>query len=201
MAKGDGWQQLDYHYFLLELLYLVEYADWNVQAKLGNGNCSNSAQLTNGELDSLGMKSGCLTDDSKHAVIYRGIENLYGNIWQFVDGLNTKDHVSYVNYDPSSFAVDTFSGDYKQVGYTNALENGYVKQVGYDANNPLIMLPVAVGGSAITYMCDYYYQNTGNRIATVGGVWNTGANDGFYWNLHNSSGYTNGVIGSRLLKI
>lgn len=201
MAKGEGWQQLDYHYFLLELLYLVEYADWNVQAKLGNGNCSTSAQIANGELDSLGMKSGCLTDDSKHAVIYRGIENIFGNIWQFVDGLNTKDHVSYVNYDPSSFAVDTFSGDYKQVGYTNASENGYVKEVGYDANNPLIMLPVAIGGSATTYMCDYYYQNTGNRIAIVGGNWNSGASAGFYWYLHSASGYVSSGVGSRLLKI
>ena len=200
-AKGDGWQQLDYHYFLLELLYLVEYADWNVQAKLGNGNCSTSAQIANGELDSLGMKSGCLTDDSKHAVIYRGIENFFGNIWQFVDGLNTKDHVSYVNYDPSSFAVDTFSGDYKQVGYTNALENGYVKEVGYDANNPLIMLPVAIGGSATTYMCDYYYQNTDNRIAVVGGSWNNGAADGFSWGLGAASGDTSSHFGSRLLKI
>lgn len=200
-AKGAGWQQLDYHYFLLELLYLVEYADWNVQAKLGNGNCSTSAQIANGELDSLGMKSGCLTDDSKHAVIYRGIENFFGNIWQFVDGLNTKDNVSYINYDPSSFAVDTFSGDYKQMGYTNANANGYVKEVGYDANNPLIMLPVAVGGSATTYMCDYYYQNTGNRIAIVGGNWHDVAFDGFYWNLSNTSGSTGSNFGSRLLKI
>lgn len=201
MAKGDGWQQLDYHYCLIELLYLVEYANYNIQATLGNGNSSTSAQLTLGGCDSLGMFSGCLADDSAHAVIYRGIENLYGNIWQFVDGLNTKDHVSYVNYDPSSFAVDTFSGDYKQVGYTNASENGYVKEVGYDANNPLIMLPVAIGGSATTYMCDYYYQNTGNRIALVGGYWSTGANDGFYWSLYNTSGTTYGSFGSRLLKI
>lgn len=28
---------MNYHYFLLQMLYLVEYADYNSQSKLGNG--------------------------------------------------------------------------------------------------------------------------------------------------------------------
>ena len=38
-------------------------------------------------------------------------------------------------------------------------------------------------------------------FAIVGGNWNNGANDGFYWNLNNTSGNTNSNIGSRLLMI
>lgn len=200
-AKGDGWQQLDYHYCLIELLYLVEYANYNIQATLGNGNSSTSAQLTLGGCDSLGMFSGCLADDSAHAVIYRGIENLYGNIWQFVDGVNVQDNLAYINYNPSTYAVDTFTGDYKPLGYTNATANGWQKELGYDANNQAIAFPISVGGSATTYMCDYYYQNTGNRIAIVGGDWGHGAGDGFSWHLGTASGATAGNIGSRLLKI
>jgi len=39
LAKGvgDGFCLLDYHYFLLQMLYLVEYAHYNSQSMLGNG--------------------------------------------------------------------------------------------------------------------------------------------------------------------
>ena len=197
-TKGTGWQQLDWHYFLLQMLYLVEYADGNSQSKLGLGNSSTSAQITLGGCDALGMKSGCLTSDGAHAVIYRGVENPFGNIWQFVDGINIQNRVAYINYDPSTYAVDTFTGDYQAVGYTNASSNGNPNKMGYDANNPTIMFPIAVGTSIYG---DYYWQNTGNRIAFVGGSWFDGANCGFFcWGLHNALSFTNSAVGSRLLK-
>ena len=36
-AVGTGFQLIDYHYFILQLLYLVEYAHYNSQSMLGNG--------------------------------------------------------------------------------------------------------------------------------------------------------------------
>lgn len=199
-AKGDGWQQLDWHYFVLECLYLVEYANADSQTILGQGRSvsTNTAQIASGQLDSLGMKSGCLVNDGTGAVIYRGIENIFGNIWQFVDGINVQEHVAYINYNPSTFADDVFTGDYKALGYTNATANGNPNKMGYDANNQIIGLPVATGTS--TY-ADYYWQNTGNRIAIVGGNWHDGASSGlFYWSLYYDSSSTLTFIGSRLLK-
>ena len=203
-AKGTGWQQMDYHYLLLQMLYLVEYADYNSQTKLGQGVTlsTNTAQVSSGALDSLLMKSGCLTNDGTASVMYRGIENPFGNIWQFVDGLNIKDNVAYINYDPSSYAVDTFDGDYSAVGYTNATANGYANTMGYDSNNPMCAFPISVGSGAgaSAYITDYYYQNTGNRIAVVGGAWGGGSGAGvFYWNFNNDSSNAYSYIGSRLL--
>ena len=279
-AKGTGWGQMDYHYFLLQMLYLVEYADNNSQAKLGNGISSvryvatdtatvaetsvnriiiatdNSAyevgtyinigtsqggtqvasmrkitsketvtdgtainfdgtsvniavgnvlwggQQLLGECDSLGMKSGTLNDSGRHAMIYRGIENLFGNIFQFMDGLNIKDNVAYICYDQDEYTVNKFTSPYEQIGYTNATSNNYAKQMGYDSGHPLVGLPVAVQSNATTtYYCDYYYQNTGDRIARVGGDFSGGANAGvFYWLLNNPSGDTYISFGSRLLR-
>lgn len=200
-AKGSGWQQLDYHLFDLLNLYLVEYADYNIQNILGRGNTSSSAQITLGGCDTLGMKSGCLANDGLHAVIYRGVENIFGNVYQFVDGLNIKDNVAYISYTPSQYAVDTFSGSYQQVGYTNATANGYAKELGMDNNNQLCALPISIGGSATTYVSAYYYQNTGNKIALFGGRWNNGANAGFSWNLNADSSSAYSDLGARLLKI
>ena len=284
-AKGDKWCQMDYHYFLLQMLYLVEYADYNSQSKLGNGivgcrvsdadkalvaenntnriiiNTSaansfivgqqvsigtssawnwtvaknrtilskeayNSGGITgtaitfdgdpvnialnnvlwttgqkSGQCDSLGMKSGCLNNDSKHAIIYRGIENIFGNIWQFVDGINIKENQSYVCTNPSEYVSDTFAAPYKKLGYANSNTNGYAMSLGYDKENPLFALTTEVGGASSTYMTDYYYQNTGNRIALVGGGCNNGTNAGLWcWHLDNASSGTGYNLGARLLK-
>lgn len=197
---GDRFGILDYHIFLISLLYIVEYADYNSQNKLGRGNISNTVALTSGGCDSLGMKSGCLVNDSKHSVIYRGIEDIYGNIWQFIDGLNIKDHIAYVSYNSSDYAVDKFDGSYKQVGYTTPNTSGWVKELGYDNNNPLIGLAAVIGGSESTYVTDYYWQNSGNRIALFGGPWGNGTSCGFWcWYLSFESSWANAYGGSRLI--
>ena len=157
---GDRFGILDYHIFLISLLYIVEYADYNSQNKLGKGNINNTAALVSGGCDSLGMKSGCLINDGRHSVIYNS----------------------------SDYAVDKFDGSYKQIGYTTPNTNGYVKELGYDNNNPLIGLATVIGGSESTYITNYYWQNSGNRIALFGGGWDNGTNCGFwYWNLNNES--------------
>ena len=67
------------------------------------------------------MKSGSIINDGKHSMIYRGIEDIFGNVWQVVDGINIKDNVTYINYNPATYAVDTFDGDYKALSYINSL--------------------------------------------------------------------------------
>lgn len=283
-AVGTNWCQMDYHYFLLQMLYLVEYADYNSQNKLGNGitscrisdsdkallaesnvnriiintsaannfivgqqvsigtssawnwNIAKNRTITNkesyndgtitgtaiyfdgtpvnialnnvlwstgqkvGHCDSLGMKSGCLANDGKHAIIYRGIENIFGNVWQFVDGINIKDYHSYVCTNPDEYVSDVFETPYKELGYVNANTNGYAMALGYDKENPLFALTTEVGGGSSTYITDYYYQNLGNRIALVGGFYyGTGAGL-WYWALNSTSSYTSYYVGARLLK-
>ena len=200
--KGSGFSLLDYHLFIIQMLYLVEYADYNSQSILGLGvsDSSNSAQVNTGGCDDLGMKSGCLSNDGKHSVIYRGIENIFGNIWQFVDGLGIKDNVGYISYNHNDYANEVFTSPYIQVGYTNATSNGNPLVLGYDSNNPMVMLPTTLGGSGTTGTCDYYWQNTGNRVALFGGYWDDGASDGlFYWDVHNAFSNTRAALGSRLL--
>ncbi len=101
------------------------------------------------------MKSGTLNNDGKHSMIYRGIEDIFGNIWQYVDGINVKDYQAFVNYNPESYVSDTFSGDYKPVGYINSKDGGYILKLGYDAKNPLISCATSVGGDRLSYIPDF----------------------------------------------
>ena len=170
---GDGFGQLDWHFFLIQILYLVEYADYNSQSKLGQGVISKEWTgsfngVNSGGCDALGMKSGTLNNDGTHSMIYRGIEDIFGHIWQFVDGINIKDYKAYISQNSSDYAVDKFDGSYKALGYTNFSTTGqYQSAVGYDTNNPIVDFPTAGGGASNTYMTDYYWCAEGNRIARV----------------------------------
>lgn len=200
-ALGIGWGLMDiWHYSLLQLLYLVEYADYNSQSKLGKGVVNKEwTGSFNGEnsggCDSLGMKSGCLADDGLHSVIYRGIEDILGNMWQILDGVNINNCQAYVCYDSEDYAFDVFDGSYQKLGYVNSkTSEQYTKKLGYDSNNPLIQMPIEGGGSSNTYVSDYYWctaEEDAKRVAWVGGGWHSGLDCGlWYWACSSASSNT-----------
>lgn len=178
------------------------YFDGNpVNIEIGN-DIWGSAQKT-GDCDSLGMKSGCLVNDGRHSVIYRGKENPFANIFEFKAGLNIKDYQTYVNDDPSTYAPDVFDGKYEKLSYANPNNvEGYTKVMGYDKNHPLIALPTELGASSSTGYADYCYsKNAGNRVARVGGSFYSGAFCGFFcWSFGSDSSSSSWNIGARLLK-
>lgn len=161
-----------------------------------------SAQKT-GDCDTLGMKSGCLVNDGRHSVIYRGKEQIHSNMFKFIERLNIKDYQTYVSYNPSNYLPDTFDDNFDKLGYANPNETeGYIKILGFDKKNPLIALPTVLGASSNNGYCDYCFsKNNGNRVALVGGHFYHGAGGGlFCWNFNCSSSNSDWYIGARLLK-
>jgi len=167
------------------------------------GNIVWSSGWKSGFSSSITAKSGSpvSNSDSKHPAMYRGIENLFGSVWQFVDGVNTTDRQAWICANAVNYASNLFASPYTQLGYVNGNTNGYPIEMGWDANNPHIALPITVGGGTTTYYSDYYYQDVGQRIAIFGGLWNYGASAGlFCWYLSYASSYAGISIGGRLLK-
>ena len=202
---GSGWQQLDWHYFILQMLYLVEYADYNAQSKLGAGftNANNTGAIKSGGCDKLGMKSGSAAGNDTSSVIYRGVEDIFGNVWQFVDGININNYQAYINYNPNTYASDVFTGDYQKLGYVNNSTSGsYVTGLGYDPKHPLVALATDVGGSSSTYTTDYYWCANEKRIARVGGGYAGAASAGLWcWHCNDDSSIVWDDIGARLLNL
>lgn len=201
---GVGFGQLDWHYFIIQMLYLVEYADYNSQKKLGPGytNSSHTGPINSGGCNFLGMKSGSVDGTDNTSMIYRGIEDIYGNIWQFVDGININNYKTYICYDSDKYAVDTFSGSYKPLSFTNSsVTNSYVKKLGFDPNHPLVSMATEVGGSSDTYISDNYWCAGEKRIALVGGDWYLSSLCGLWcWNLYDTSSVAWTTFGARLLR-
>ncbi len=166
------------------------------------GNVIANRGWKNGFSRDIAASSGIIVaNDGKYPCSYRGIESPWGDVWQFVDGVNINDYQAWVCKDAAQYTSNVFADPYEQLGYINHNGNGHTSEMGYDPNHPYAHFPTSVGGGASTYYSDYYWQASGQRIALVGGGWNDGANDGVWsWFLNASSSFASVVIGGRLLK-
>ena len=199
-AKGTGWDGYDYMtWCAVWLLYLVEFADWNSQSVIGAGITSASGAQNTGGTDSMTYHTGrAAGTDSLSAVQYRGIENLWDNVYEWIDGINFDGRVAYICTNPANYADDTTS-NYTATGVT-LCSSGWIKDLGLSNNFSWSFLPDADGGSETTYIPDYIYSGSSWRVLYVGGSWNSRLYAGlfcFYAGL--SSSTSNSTIGTRLI--
>lgn len=184
-------------YCAIIFLYIVEFADWNCQSKIGQGfTVNNSSALSSGTTDSMIYHTGRASGtDGKTAVQYRGIENLWGNVLQWVDGFNANGTTAYYCTDPSKYADDTATG-YTNIG--TLPDSGWIKDLTVTDNG--LLIPKTNGGSETTYIPDYMWSSSGWRVLFVGGGWSSGTSAGllFFYALSTSS-YSNSDISARLL--
>ena len=145
-----------------------------------------------GTTDSLGNRSGVVNCDilaadgttvyyTAQVPRYRGIENPFGHLWKWSDGVNIKEdgttRTAYVTTHPSKFSDTAYDG-YENRGTISHSEGWTTKMLlGYFGD----LLPLVVGGSSSTFWCDYYWLNTSPNLygALLGGGAADGAHDGF----------------------
>ena len=168
------------------------------------GNILYNVGWRNGWSSSVAASSGAIDHltSGKFPMMYRGIENVWGNVWQFVDGVNINERQGWVCLDADDYASNLFAAPYLQLGYINHNADGYTSAMGWDANYPFAALPVAIaGGGATSFYSDYYFQSTGQRVALLGGVWNYGTAAGLsFWRLIDASSHTYVNVGGRLIR-
>lgn len=137
----------------------------------------------------------------KYPCVYRGIENLFGNVFQFVDGVNISDYQAWIALNADDYASNVFASPYVQLGYVNASSNNYVATMGRDNVYPFAQFPATVADANSSPYRDFYYGAAGARVAQFGGRWANGASAGLsYWILSDSSAISSVSLGSRLLK-
>lgn len=180
-----------------DLLYLVEYADWDSQKKIGQGLSNNPSANKTGLTDAMVYHTGRAHSGDNAAVQYRGVENPWGNVREWVDGINIGERSVYICTDPENY-VDNTATNYT---YSNIQlsKSGWIKGLGLSTNFPWAYLPNESGGSSTTYIPDYMYSSTGWRGLYVGGNWSERLNAGlFCFIASSSSSFTSSDLGARL---
>jgi hypothetical protein len=149
-----------------------------------------------GTTDSLGNASGEVAYEVMNAdggvvktimaARYRGVENPFGHIWKWTDGVNVEVKTE-ADGGTSKLYVATNPGDYVDNGYTNyqlrgleARAEGYTKELVFGEQGEPVA--AAVGAGSTTYWCDYHYTNVASsslRGLLFGGGADYGANAGF----------------------
>ena len=199
-GKGTGWYQHDYaSWCAVWLLYLVEFADWDSQTVIGQGVVNADAAVSCGGTDSMTYHTGrAAGTDGQTPVQYRWIENPWGNVFEWIDGVNFSEKAAYICTNPDNYADDTGT-NYTAAGVTLP-SSGYITDLGMSEAFPWSFIPNTSGGSSTTYVPDYVYSNTGWRVLLVGGGWVNSADAGlFYFDANGTSSSAGAGIGARLL--
>ena len=191
---GSGYQPNNYlSRTAVLILYLIAYKNLNSQQALGYGYANgNSSSHQTGGTNTKGLVYG--ESGGKQQMCFLGIEDFWGNMYQFVDGMKLNGYNIMVATNNKSFN-DSASG-YENVGTTKSL-SGRIDKVAH--TNKGGFFPMSTSGSDTTYYCDYGYAYSG-YFGCCGGYWNDGLFAGaFYLYVGYSASSFSSYIGSRLV--
>lgn len=185
--------------FTLWLLYIVEFADWNSQAKIGYGCGNNSSPQSMGYTDSMPYHTG--TTQSSRTTYgcgtqYRNIEGLWDNCYDWCDGCYYNINGLNIILNPANFS-DSSGGT--AVGVPS---NGYPSAFAVKATGGYpLFIPTAANGSAETYSCDYWSFDSSYPCLYVGGHYDQYAGHGLFFVSYSSVSSAYGYIGCRLQEL
>ena len=210
--RGVGWQLSDVlSVSATQMLMMIEYASFNMQSAIGLGIVNKSGEGNESEITgattNLGNASGmAVGTNGLVSVSYRGEENLWGNIWKWVDGLNIEAKgINQAYWADSGFADDKITGNYKNCGFTLAKANGYISAFGYSEDCDFLFLPSETVGNSSLPVGDYFNQNYSSNeflVARLGGAWHSGVDAGaFLWFVANAGSVRGKDINGRLLYV
>jgi hypothetical protein len=193
-------------WFSIWLLYLVEFADWNSQAKIGYGCGDGSATGNMGYTDSMPYHTGT-TKTSKTTyglgTQYRYIEGLWDNVYDLIDGCYYNSSGLYIIKNPAN-ASDSSGGTLiGKPGTGNSSPTRWPKGfsvVNVNGTFPAF-IPSASGGSDSTYSCDSWYYNSSGPCLAAGGVYSQYASFGMFCIYGVSASSLGMTIGSRSMKL
>ena len=186
--------------FTIWLLYIVEFANWNSQDKIGYGCGNNSAVQNMGASDSMPYHTGTMqTSRTTYGVgvQYRWIEGLWDNCYDWLDGCYNSSSGLNLILDPSKFSdsANGISVGTPVDGYPKAFS---VKDV--SGTFPLF-ISSASGGSSSTYSCDYWYFSSSSPCVYAGGGYYQYLSHGLFCFDYGSTSNSYDSIGSRSMKL
>jgi hypothetical protein len=219
--NGTGWRQLDFALWsALQMLYLVEHQSFFSQNILGAGNTNGSylASSSNqtdsphtvaGAGNALGNGStntttgaGVNAKPGTSFMKYRGIENIYGNCWNWCDGINinigTAGTVYYTN--TRTAFVDNTATNMTLLSSSLSTGSDFIRNI-LPVDFAFLAASVGSGASSTTYITDRHFGSVStNRVLRVGGGADRGADAGFFAaNASDGSGSRSRFVGSRLV--
>jgi hypothetical protein len=203
-ARGSGYEQVQFYpHVYLQAVYVLFHQSLNSQEKIGLGKVSGTqAAISTGGANTWGMDSEIakaqyptyLTDGA-HNIKCLGVEDLWGNCWEWLDGCVTSNY----NVMTATSGFNDSGKGYQSQGiacYWAASASSISSVAG---TSELGFYPTAAVGSNTTYFCDGFWQGA-SRVAKAGGNWNDGLRAGvFAFTADDAASDVNSNFGARLM--
>ena len=189
--------QIDFaQFWYIGMLFLVEFADWNGE-RIGRGCSASGSKENNGRTDAMQYHTGttAANRNSYGFTQYRNVEGWWDNVYDWLDGCYYNNNGLNVIKNPAQFndsANGTLIGSMPSSGYPTDM--AIPTQSGFE----WALRPTATGGSATTYVPDYWSFYDSYPCLTHGGYYGRGQDSGpFYVNCDSLPG-ENINVGCRL---
>lgn len=216
-AKNAGFSGITnvWTYAYLQLLMYIEYGTLDIQTALGRG----VVDLASGE-NFAGKLTGADSIDSRLGtngtgtgsgtngqtpVCWRGVENPYGNVWEFVIGINmflSDGSYRVLKRDGTGTPAATLAeGSYETgAGTVPVAADGYIDGIQSDELGALSFVPSSNSGSSSKYLCDMFsYPRYNPSVVLFGGRWANGLDAGVGCrHAANAVSHSNRYFGARL---
>lgn len=184
----------------IKMLYLVEFADWNSQANIGEGGRPGNFSISyfrTGQTDPMAYHTGTTgqkrTDGS--CCQYRNIEGLWDNVYDFIDGCYCTASGFKIILNPNDFS-EIAKGEILSLIPESGWPSAY--EVVTAMNNQWIW-PTELNGSATSYTTDYFRLEPTLEDVAVGGSYNTDDLMGLFQIRSYEDRYVGDDVGSRLM--
>ena len=204
-SRGTGYAQNGFYQLTyLQCCYLLRFKNLNSQEAVGYGYANgNSAAVNTGGTNTAGMNSELMAESDrtggKKQIKCLGIEDFWGNIYQWVDGITTDSSRRLcVCHIPGSFSDSTSGTNINVIasGVSSDISN-YLSKVQGSTDGGFVAKEV--NGSDSTYFCDYANLYA-SHVAYFGGNWSDGAIAGaFDFYVDRSASDSDSAISARLM--
>lgn len=193
---GANFWQMDFaQFWYVNMLFLVEFADWNGE-RIGRGCSTNGSKMNNGQTDAMGYHTGttAASRDSYGFTQYRNIEGWWDNVYDWMDGCYYNNNGLNVISNPNNFS-DSANGT-----LVGTPSSGYPSDFTIPTASGLewALFPSAANGSQTTYVPDYWSFNGGYPCLYHGGVYSQDQILGPFYIYYNDASYTSVNVGCRL---
>lgn len=193
---GANIWQFDFaQFWYLNMLFLVEFADWNGE-RIGRGCSASGSKENNGRTDSMQYHTGTTAANRNTYGFcqYRNVEGWWDNVYDWMDGCYYNGNGLNVIKNPAQFS-DSANGVLvgKPVG-------GYPSDFAIPTQSGLewALYPSAAAGSTTTYVPDNWSFGGGNPCLFHGGYYYRYQSHGPFYVYYYSASYSGSSIGCRL---
>ena len=193
---GANFWQMDFaQMWYIGMLYLVEFADWDGQKRIGRGCSASGSKENNGKTDAMQYHTGttAANRDTYGYTQYRNIEGWWDNVYDWMDGCYYNGNGLNVILNPNQFS-DNANG--VLVGLPTG---GWPSDLAVPTQSGLewALYPCAASGGETIYVPDYWYFNGSYPCLLHGGNYGQDLNRGpFYVDYYGVSN-TGDSIGCR----